>query len=356
MFFAGKFCERCWSLPLYNNGFIKIIQISTDAGTFITVLKGSYVMKIKEPIFLEPYLTHNVWGGDRLIKDFGYKNIGKDIGECWGISGHVPGESVVKNTEFKGMKLSELYDKRRDLFGNVKYKEFPLLVKIIDARKDLSIQVHPDNEYAGEHENGSYGKTECWYILDAPKDATLVIGHNASTRVELTEMVRGKRWNDLIREIPVKKGDFIQIDPGTVHAIKAGILLLETQQSCDITYRLYDYDRLYNGKLRELHINKALDVINVPGHSTDKVCTDDMPENKMNKIYECEFYKIYKMIVNRESDLIENKHPFLNVSVVSGTGEIDGNKIKKGDHFILPYGYGDFKISGNLELIASSVK
>ena len=313
-------------------------------------------MDIREPIFLDPYLTHNVWGGDRLVKDFGYKDIGKDIGECWGISGHKPGECIVRNTENKGMTLSELYDERRDLFGNVTYKEFPLLIKIIDAKGDLSIQVHPDDEYAKEHENGSYGKTECWYILDAPADATLVIGHNASTKKELTDMVRGGKWKDLIREIPIKKGDFIQIDPGTVHAIKSGILLLETQQSCDITYRLYDYDRLYNGSLRELHIDKALDVINVPGHSADKVETDDIPANHMNKIYECEFYKIYKMIVNKESELIENKHLFLNISIVSGIGKIDGNEVKKGDHFILPYGYGDFKISGNLELIASSVK
>ena len=132
------------------------------------------------------------------------------------------------------------------MFGNEdgKYgKEFPLLIKIIDAKSDLSIQVHPDNAYAKEHENGSLGKTECWYILDSEPGTQIVIGHHAKDKEELMQMVEEKRWKDLIREVPVKKGDFYQIDPGCVHAIKGGTVILETQQSSDITYRVYDYDR-----------------------------------------------------------------------------------------------------------------
>ena len=112
---------------------------------------------------------------------------------------------------------------------------FPLLVKIIDAKDDLSIQVHPDDAYAKAHENGSLGKTECWFILDCKENATLVVGHNAKTKEELEQMIHEGRWKEFIREIPIKPGDFIQIDPGTVHAIKGGTLLLETQQSSDIS-------------------------------------------------------------------------------------------------------------------------
>ena len=177
----------------------------------------------KEILFLNPVCTHNIWGGTKLREQFGYPIEGDDIGECWGISAHPNGDGTIRNGVYAGMKLSAVWEEHPEVFGNLDYDRFPLLAKIIDARDDLSIQVHPEDAYAKEHENGSFGKTECWYIMDAPENATLVIGHNAKTREELSDMIRGGRWNDFIREIPVKKGDFIQIDPGTVHAIKGGI-------------------------------------------------------------------------------------------------------------------------------------
>ena len=206
----------------------------------------------KEILFLNPVFTHNIWGGTKLREEYGYDVEGDDIGECWGVAAHENGNCTVKNGEFAGQTLADLWDSHRELFGGIDGVRFPLLIKIIDAKDDLSIQVHPDDAYAAEHENGSFGKMECWYILDCKEDSTLVIGHNARTKEELCDMIEGKKWKEFIREIPVKKGDFIQIDPGTVHAIKGGITLLETQQNSDITYRVYDYDRLSNGKPRDL--------------------------------------------------------------------------------------------------------
>ena len=185
----------------------------------------------KDIIFLNPVCTHNIWGGTRLNREFGYPIEGDDIGECWGISAHPSGDGTVRNGAFQGMKLSELWEKHPELFGDAGMDRFPLLVKIIDAKDDLSIQVHPDDAYAKVHENGSLGKTECWFILDCKENATLVAGHNAKTKEELEQMIHEGRWKEFIREIPIKPEDFIQIDPGTVHAIKGGTLLLETQQT-----------------------------------------------------------------------------------------------------------------------------
>ena len=145
--------------------------------------------KNREIIFLEPELKENVWGGNRLVTEFHYRDEGDGIGECWGISAHPHGDCKIAEGTWKGKTLSWLYREHRELFGNVKAPEFPLLVKIIDAKEKLSIQVHPDDAYAKEHENGSLGKTECWYVLDCPEDAELVIGHNAKTREELADMV-----------------------------------------------------------------------------------------------------------------------------------------------------------------------
>ncbi len=311
----------------------------------------------KEILFLEPVCTHNIWGGTRLREEFGYAVEGDDIGECWGISAHPNGDGSIKYGRFAGMKLSEVWEKHPEIFGNLSCDRFPLLTKIIDAREDLSIQVHPDDAYAKEHENGAFGKTESWYILDAPKDATLVVGHNARTKEELASMIREGRWDAFIREIPVKKGDFIQIDPGTVHAIKGGILLMETQQNSDITYRVYDYDRRTNGVPRELHVEKSMDVITVPAKSMEDSVrsTLGMPENQCNELYSGLHYDIFKLDVNGKMEM-QQEYPFLLMSVAEGDGIIDSQPVKKGEHFILPNGYGSVKLQGKMTLIASTVR
>ena len=307
-------------------------------------------------LFLNPVFTHNIWGGTRLRTDFGYDVEGDDIGECWGVAAHQNGDDTIREGIYAGKKLSQLWKEEPGLFGNVDIDRFPLLIKIIDAKADLSIQVHPNDAYAKVNENGSFGKTECWYIIDCPENASLVIGHNAKTKEELSDMIHQGRWKEFIREIPVKKGDFIQIDPGTVHAIKGGLMILETQQNSDITYRVYDYDRLSNGKPRELHIEKSIDVITVPAKSVEDSVKSaaHVEKNKLNELYACQYYKVFKIELDGKMEF-EQEYPFLIMSVLDGDALLNGQRIKKGDHFILPNGYGKVELQGNLEIIASTI-
>ncbi len=306
-----------------------------------------------EVIFLKPVFKEMIWGGTRLRDDFCYDIPGERTGECWAVSAHPNGDCLVRGGSFDGKHLSELWKEKRELFGGMGGDVFPLLIKIIDAKADLSIQVHPDDAYAKEHENGALGKTECWYILDCDEDAKIVIGHHAETKEELRQMIEQKRWNDLIRVIPIKKGDFFQIVPGTVHAIKGGTLILETQQNSDITYRLYDYDRLQDGKPRELHIEKSIDVIGCPHKDVGAERTKQQIGGAVKEhLISCAYYSVDRLEVKGEADFAMNE-AFCIFSVVGGAGEIDGIKLTKGDHFLLPSGYGSYRLSGDMELITS---
>ena len=311
--------------------------------------------KKENMILLTPVIKENVWGGSRLATEFHYCGEADGLGECWGISAHPHGDCVIAEGPYQGKRLSWLYREHGELFGNLKSPEFPLLVKIIDAKDKLSIQVHPNDAYAKERENGSLGKTECWYVMDCPENACLVIGHNAKTREELEEMVHDGRYEELIRRVPVKKGDFIQIVPGTIHAITAGFLILETQQSSDVTYRVYDYGRLFNGKLREIHVQQSIEVTNVPDESDQKaiVHAQNLPDNEMHELVACAYYKVWKLNVNG-SFCSEQDHPFLLVSVIAGSGELNGRSLKRGDHLILPFGYGKISFTGDMEVILST--
>lgn len=313
-------------------------------------------MDKKEIIFLKPQLKDVVWGGEKLRDEFGYEGAGDFTGECWGISAHPNGDCEIINGTYKGMTLSALYKEHREVFGGITAEEFPLLVKIIDAKQNLSIQVHPDDAYVKEHESCPYGKTECWYVMDCPENASLVIGHHAKTREELKAMIHEGRYDELIKEVSVKKGDFLQITPGTVHAIKGGFTILETQQSSDITYRVYDYGRLVDGKERPLHVQQSIDVITVPDKAGEEALshTDGLAADTMNLLIACEFYKVWKLTL-QNTVKVEQQYPFLLASVLNGEGNVDGVAVKKGDHFILPAGYGEAVFTGNMELILSTV-
>lgn len=310
-------------------------------------------MSALHPIFLEPVLQEKLWGGNQLRERFGYDIPSDHTGECWAISAHPNGDCRIKNPEYAGMTLSALWRERPDLFGNTGGEVFPLLIKIIDARDDLSIQVHPDDEYARVHENGSLGKTECWYVLDCQPGATIIIGHNAESPEQLREMVEQGKWTELLREVPIRKGDFFQIDPGCLHAIKGGTLILETQQSSDVTYRFYDYGRLENGKPRPLHIQQSLAVTQAPFRS-HPAGQETVREGgaQVTKLVACPCYTVYRAEVDGlwEKDWAQ---PFVNVSILDGEGTLDGQKVKKGDHLLLPAGYGKMKLEGRLELICS---
>ena len=302
---------------------------------------------------IQPVFQEKIWGGERLRTVFRYDLPGDHIGECWAISGHPNGDCTILNPEFRGMMLGTLWNTRRDLFGYRKDAAFPLLVKIIDAKEDLSVQVHPDDSYAMRHENGSLGKTECWYVLDCDPDATIVYGHNARTREEMERMIRENRWNEQLREVPVRKGDFFQVDPGCIHALKAGTLILETQQSSDVTYRLYDYGRLQDGKPRRLHIEKSLDVATIP-HRTGKIRqkTAVIGDARVTRLIRCPFYTVYRMELDGFTRMTWEQD-FVNMSILSGSGVIDGEPVKTGDHLIVPARYGQMTIEGTMELICS---
>ena len=309
----------------------------------------------KKLLKLIPVFHEKIWGGNRLHTIFDYNIPSEKTGECWAISGHPNGDCFVENSEFAGETLSTLWKKRPDLFGNVPGDVFPLLIKIIDAKDDLSIQVHPDDEYARTHENGSLGKTECWYVLDCDPGTTIIIGHNAATKAEMIEMIEQNRWHELLREVPIKKGDFFQINPGCLHAIKGGTLILETQQSSDVTYRFYDYGRLENGKPRQLHIEQSLDVTQIPAKVDNTAPTVTTQEHaQITQLVTCPYYSVSRVVVNGTATFYWDK-PFVNISILSGEGHIDGFFTKKGDHLIATADYGEMLIEGSLEFIYSHI-
>lgn len=310
---------------------------------------------MKEIIFLEPVFKSMIWGGNKLETQFGFSIPTDHTGECWAISAHRNGDCIIKNGNYQGKTLSWLWDNHREEFGGAQGKVYPLLIKIIDAKADLSIQVHPDDEYAKQNENGALGKTECWYILDCDEDSEIVIGHNAKDKKELKDMIDSNRWQELIRVRKIKKGDFFQIVPGTVHAIKEGTVILETQQNSDITYRLYDYGRLENGSPRELHIEKSIDVINCP--HVDKEIGSKTVKNEqydLNELISCDYYTVQKLNLHGEQEFVQDRN-FVNVSVIEGSGSIDGFDLHKGDCFILPSDYGTYRLKGTMQLILSYI-
>ena len=304
---------------------------------------------------ITPVFKQMLWGGNRMRSVFGYDIPGENTGECWAISGHPNGDCPIANPEFAGETVASLWKKNPELFGNLPGETFPLLIKIIDAKDDLSIQVHPDDAYAGVHENGSLGKTECWYVLDCDEGATIIVGHNASSTEEMAKMVEENRWSELLRQVPIHKGDFFQIDPGCLHAIKGGTLILETQQSSDVTYRFYDYGRLENGKPRQLHIAQSLDVTTAPftpwqGEQT----VSKIGDATVTHLVTCPYYSVYRAELSGAMELEFNK-PFVNVSILAGSGTLDGEPVSKGDHLLLTANYGKAKFEGDLEFIYSHI-
>jgi mannobiose 2-epimerase len=334
-----------WKCPYHNGRMcMEVIKRSTAAE------QGA-----KSILFFDPVMKQTVWGGRRLGDEWGYDIPDGNVGECWGICANPHGDCRVREGIYKGRTLSELWKDEPQLFGYPKGDRFPLLTKLLDAKETLSIQVHPDDAYAREHENGSWGKSECWYVLDCPEGATLVVGHNAATREELCKMIEEKRWSEFIREVPIKKGDFIPIEAGTVHAIKSGVLLYEVQQNSDITYRVYDYDRKPGGMPRQLHVRQSMDVITVPSKKIEHSILDttDFPDNEMNRLISWEYYQVWKLRITKPY-VLPAQEEYLLFCVVDGAGELDGQKIHKGDHFLLPAGYGEATLTGEMELILSA--
>ena len=287
-----------------------------------------------ELLFLEPIFKERIWGGKKLNTLFNYPIENDHIGECWAISAHDNGANKILNGPYKGIMLNDLYKKyKAELFNNDKSEKFPILIKLLDASDDLSIQVHPDDAYGLQHEN-DFGKTECWYVIDAEKDSIIIDGHYATTKEEFIEKIK---TNDLSlwKKRTIKKDDFISVPAKKVHAIGKGAFIYEVQQSSDTTYRIYDYDRRSaDGKKRELHIDKALDIIDLP--SKDTTTDIKVEKNADYDVYHYiknEYFDLRRVDVKKVFTLKTEKYQLC--SVLEGHGFVNDIEIKKGNHFII---------------------
>ncbi|MBR5203057.1 MAG: class I mannose-6-phosphate isomerase [Clostridia bacterium] len=310
---------------------------------------------------LNPVFKDYLWGGTKLRDEYGFKSDLSKLAEGWMLSCHKDGENTIENGEFFGKTITEVVKENPDFLGEngKKFEYFPILIKIIDAKDDLSVQVHPDNEYAMRVEN-EYGKTECWYILDCDEGAELIYGFNRDiSSVEFKNRITDNTFLETVNKVKVKKGDLFFIEAGTLHAIGKGILLAEIQQNSNTTYRVYDYGRLgADGKPRDLHIEKAIDVTNCtpPTRSTN-------PEGELVEyedystqlLTECDLFNVKKVSIKNIFDGIADEKSFVSVLVTNGNGKIENIDIKKGDSLFIPANYGSFTISGNLEVIITRV-
>ncbi|MCY8426820.1 mannose-6-phosphate isomerase, class I [Bacillus vallismortis] len=313
---------------------------------------------MKHPLFLEPVFKERLWGGTKLRDAFGYAIPSEKTGECWAVSAHANGSSAVKNGPLAGKTLDQVWQDHPEIFGFSDGKVFPLLVKLLDANMDLSVQVHPHDDYAIMHENGDLGKTECWYIIDCKDDAELILGHHASTKEEFKRTMESGDWNGLLRRLKIKPGDFFYVPSGTLHALCEGTLVLEIQQNSDTTYRVYDYDRCDDkGQKRTLHIEKAMEVITIP--HTDTIHTPAVEEvgNAQVTVYvQTDEFSVYKWRIKGRA-VFPSYQTYLLGSVLKGSGRIVMNDIQyecnTGAHFILPAHFGEFSIEGTCEMMIS---
>lgn len=304
-------------------------------------------------LFLAPVFKMRIWGGTKLKELYHYDIPSDKTGECWAISAHPEGESVVLNGSLAGLPLSQVFQKHPEMFFGCHDEKFPLLTKIIDANQDLSVQVHPDDDYATAYTKDS-GKTECWYVLYAKENAHMIFGHNALTKEEFKGKVNSNQWDNLLMKRPVKTGDFIYVPAGTIHALCEGTVVLETQQSSDTTYRLYDYDRLdQNGNKRQLHLKESLDVTKVP-HEEKTIMTKitKSGNNTCTQFVKTDYFTVEKWDIADYVKIIN--HSFYLCSVIEGQGFINNIPIVKGQHFIITSLTKSIELSGNLSLIVST--
>lgn len=312
------------------------------------------------PFLLKPAGKDYLWGGNRLNDDFS-KNISMDpLAETWECSTHPDGPSSVDSGIYKGKQLPEVLKEHPEYLGThprsilrsakLADNELPILIKLIDAKKDLSIQVHPNDKYAYDRENGQLGKTEMWYVLDASKNAEIVYGlRHDLDKGRIRNAIKTGALEKYLQRIPVEKDDVFNIEAGMIHAIGAGALIAEIQESSNLTYRLYDYDRVdKNGKKRELHIEKALDVADL--HASNEP-VQPMRVLKYTRgsaselLYRCKYFQVERLLLNTERirEMLTMKTDdvsFVVLLCVDGCGvlqfENDSIPFFKGDCFFIP--------------------
>ncbi|WP_396129054.1 type I phosphomannose isomerase catalytic subunit [Exiguobacterium mexicanum] len=299
---------------------------------------------------LQPHYQYRLWGGDRL-KRFGFRFNDVSIGEAWTASALPQGSSIVSAGPYAGTPLGELYDTHRELFG-IDASVFPLLIKWIDPNDDLSIQVHPDDELAQSLEQQPYGKNECWYILEAPKDGEIIYGHTFESKEALQQALEsGDVMTGLIRR-PVSQGDFLYVPAGTVHALTKDVSVLEIQQSSDTTYRLYDYGRteLATGEMRDLHVNQGTSAAFAPhlDYSEPVLQLDHFRTRLTRNPY----FFVEKWTIEREESV--STDTFRLLSVIEGILEIDGSSFGMGATLLLPANQS-FHLSGTAVCLVTGV-
>lgn len=319
------------------------------------------------PFVLSPAGKDYLWGGNRLNDDFSKEIRMVPLAETWECSTHPDGPSVVASGPYAGQTLTQVLQEHPDFLGShlVGMTELPILIKLIDAKKDLSVQVHPDDEYARIHENGSMGKTEMWYVLDAARDACLVYGFAYDmTPDRVRRMIRQGTFENALQRVRIEKGDVFYIEAGTVHAIGAGALVAEIQENSNLTYRLYDYQRVdKNGKQRELHIDKALEVANLKGSETPRQPMRQFryrPGCASELLCRCRYFQVERLLINTERQrqmltLQTDGTSFTAVLCVEGCGMLfyDGGAFPffKGDCLFIPADSIPMKLHGKAQLL-----
>lgn len=316
-----------------------------------------------KPFLLNAPIKDYIWGGTKLRDIFGKESDLQRLAESWELSCHPDGECIVKGGEFDGTKLSELVRKYPEILGRncQKFGGFPVLVKLIDAKNDLSVQVHPNDEYAHKYENDN-GKTEMWYVIDAEPDAELVYGFKEKiTKDEFRKAIEDNTLMDKVNRVPVKKGDVFFIEPGTLHAIGKGILIAEIQQSSNVTYRVYDYGRLgADGKPRQLHIEKALEVTNTePLDPHRPLYGMELDGVVVQLLADCDYFIVNRERIIKEAGLFADESSFAHVLVIGGSGELTTDesciKLSAGTSVFVPAGTGNYVIKGNCDVIITTI-
>lgn len=327
----------------------------------------------RKPFLLKPAAKDYLWGGSRLNDDFAKGIDMTPLAETWECSTHPDGPSVISSGEFEGMELAELLKRFPEFLGThplsnpyLQKGELPILIKFIDAKKDLSVQVHPDDAYARNVEHELFGKTEMWYVLDAAKDAKLVYGfYHDMDKEKLRSSLEHGTVEKYLQKVKVHKDDVFFIESGTVHAIGAGALIAEIQENSNLTYRMFDYNRRdKNGNLRELHVDKALDVVNLKKSSEPRQPLRLLKYQRgwaTELLCRCQYFQVERMLLNTEAcremaDFQTNESSFQVLLCTSGCGLLmyggtGALQFFKGDCIFVPAGSVPIKIHGNAQLL-----
>ncbi len=302
-------------------------------------------------LFLESPMIEKLYGGHKIQDSFGIGDPSKKIGEYWVISGHDHGLSVITNGTYKSQTLKDVYANHRELFAKDTRDKFPLLIKINEVTKPVSVQVHPnDAQSHGE------GKAECCLFLNVEEGSKIIRGHTAKTKAELKQRIENNEWDTLLVRKPVHDEDFIFTPPGIIHGIEGKLMMAEVQQSSDMTYRLYDYDRLVDGKPRELHVQQAIKVTTVP-HQEPEIhpVTTKQDGNTHIAYVDNEFFQIDRYKIHSQETLNNPMYSCVVILAGQGTLTIDNTNypVKAGMGMVITSQAKNYTLSGDMDVLVS---